>query len=109
MREKIEVHLKNMNIIYENQYGFTKGGKSENCLFILDYIANRNYTGNTRKKTNLYYAFIDFKKAYDSINRGKLIEVLIKYKINPQIIDMIIQVYEGDKTTIQLGRLKRKI
>ena len=83
MREKIEVHLKNMNIIYENQYGFTKGGKSENCIFILDYIANRNYTGNTRNKTNLYYDFIDFKKAYDSINRGKLIEVLIKYKINP--------------------------
>ena len=109
MMEKIEVHLKNMNIIYENQYGFTKGGKPENCIFILDYIANRNYTGNTRKKTNLYYAFIDFKKAYDSINRGKLIEVLIKYKINPLIIDMIIQMYEGDSTTIQLGRMKKTI
>ena len=107
MREKIEVHLKNMNIIYENQYGFTKGGKPENYLFTLDYIANRNYTGNSRKKTTLYYAFIDFKKAYDSINRGKLIEVLIKYKINPQIIDMIIKIYKGDSTTIQLGRMKK--
>ena len=72
-------------------------------------IANRNYTGNTRGKTNLYYAFIDFKKAYDSVNRGKLIEVLIKYKINPLIIDMIIQMYEGDSTTIQLGRMKSTI
>ena len=44
-----------------------------------------------------------------TINRGKLIEVLIKYKINPQIIDMIIQMYEGDSTTIQLGRMKKTI
>ena len=36
MRERIEEHLKDMNIIYENQYGFTKGGKPENCIFILD-------------------------------------------------------------------------
>ena len=50
MREKIETHLENMNIVYENQYGFTKGGKPENCHFTLDYIANRNYTGNNRKK-----------------------------------------------------------
>ena len=54
----------------------------------------------------LFYAFIDFKKAYDSINRERLIEVLIKYKINPHIINMIVQMYEGNKTTINLGKMK---
>ena len=43
------------------------------------------------------------------INREKLIEVLIKYKINPHIINMIVQMYEGDKTTINLGKLKKTI
>ena len=43
------------------------------------------------------------------MNRKKLIEVLIKYKINLLIIDMIIQMYEGDITTIQLGKMKCKI
>ena len=109
MREKIESHLEDMYIIYENQYGFTKRGKPENCLYILDYIANRNYTGNNRKKSDLFYAFIDFKKAYDSINRRKLIEVLIKFKINPLIISLIIQMYEGDRATIQLGKMKSTI
>ena len=109
MRERIEEHLKENNIIFENQYGFTKGGRSEHCFFILDYIANQTYTGNNRKNKTLYYAFIDFKKAYDSINREKLIEVLIRFKINPYIINMIIQMYEGDKTTIQLGRLSKTI
>ena len=57
----------------------------------------------------LYYAFIDFKKAYDSIDRKKLIEVLAKFKINPQIIDLIVQMYQEDNTVIQLGKMRKKI
>ena len=63
---------------------------------------------STRHKT-LYLAFIDFKKDYDSIDRKRLIEVLVKFKINPQIIDLIVQMYEGDSTIIQLDRMRRKI
>ena len=57
----------------------------------------------------MYYTFIDFKKAYDSIHRGKLIEVLIKYKVNPKIIDIIVQMYENDRTTIHLGKMRKTI
>ena len=109
MRENIENHLKEKKINYENQYGFTKGGRPDHCLYTLDYIATRTYSKIKRDIKPLFYAFIDFKKAYDSINREKLIEVLIKYKINPYIINMIIQMYEGDKTTIRLGKLKKTI
>ena len=109
MREKIEDHLKGRKIEYENQYGFTKEGRPEHSHFILQYLADRVYTGNTRKKTGLYFAFIDFKKAYDSVNRKRPIEVLIKYKVNSHIIDMIIQMYKGDSTKIQLGKMKSDI
>merc|ERR1712030_212411 len=57
----------------------------------------------------LYLAFIDFKKAYDSIDRRKLIELLVDYKVNPQIIDIIVQMYNEDYTVIQLGNMKQKI
>merc|ERR1711874_788704 len=40
LREKIEERLRECNIIFENQYGFTKGGTIEHCLITLDYIAN---------------------------------------------------------------------
>ena len=43
------------------------------------------------------------------MNRGKLIEVLIKYKVNPKIIDLIVQMYEKDETTIYLGKMKETI
>merc|ERR1712030_114778 len=86
-----------------------KGGRIEHCLFILDYVANMTYDKKDKKEKSLYFAFIDFKKAYDSIDRKKLIEVLIRFKINPQIINLIVQMYEGDRTTIQLGKMKETI
>ena len=52
---------------------------------------------------------VDFKKAYDSVNRKSLIEVLIKYKVNPRIIEMIVQMYARDKTTITLGKMEETI
>merc|ERR1711874_860762 len=49
------------------------------------------------------------KKAYGSIDRKKLIEVLVDFKINPQIIDLIVQMYQNDNTVIKLGNMRKKI
>ena len=91
LREKIEVHLKTWSYNYENQYGFSKGGKVDHCLFTLQYIANKTYDSSRKKHKKLFFVMVDFKKAYDSVDRKSLIEVLIKYKINPRIIEMIVQ------------------
>jgi len=52
LRKKMENHLKESNIIFENQYGFTQGGKTEHCLYKLDYIANTTYESKNKKKKN---------------------------------------------------------
>ena len=69
--EKIEDHLQEHNIIYENQYGFTTGGKTKHCHYTIDCIPDMTYESKSQKDKSLFYAFIDFKKAYDSINREK--------------------------------------
>ena len=43
IREKIEIHLETWVYGFEIQYGFTKGGKGEFCLFTLNYVANRTF------------------------------------------------------------------
>ena len=48
----------------------------------------------------LYIAMVDIKKIYASLDRKKLIEVLIKYKVKPNIIRMIVQIYVTEKITI---------
>ena len=67
------------------------------------------FESNKREHKKLFFTFIDFKKAYDSVDRGKLIEVLIKYKVNPKIIELIVQLYAADETTKTLGRMKETI
>ena len=67
IREKIEIHLETWGYGFEIQYGFTEGGKVDFCWFILNYIANRTYESKRKKHKKLYYAMVDFKKAYDSI------------------------------------------
>ena len=52
---------------------------------------------------------VDFKKAYDSVDRRKLIEVMAKYEVNINIIEMIVQMYSRDKTTITLGKMQETI
>ena len=53
LREKIEEHLERWAYGYEHQYGFTRGGRVENCLYTLNYIANRPYDSgrNTKPST----------------------------------------------------------
>ena len=52
---------------------------------------------------------IDFSKAYDSVDRRKLIETMREYNINIRIIEMIVQMYSKDSTTIKLGGLQEKV
>merc|ERR1711895_416471 len=109
LRQKIEDFLEEKGIKYENQFGFTQGGRVEHCMFMLSYIATMTFQKRGKKGKNLYFAFVDFKKAYDSIDRKKLIEVLIDYKINPKIIELIVQMYKDDHTVIKLGNMQQKI
>ena len=67
-------------------------------MFILQYIANRAYEINTTYYKQVIWVALDFKKAYDSIDRGKLIETMVKYKINPKIIDIATKLYSEDET-----------
>merc|ERR1712033_146607 len=78
LREKIEEFLEESGVKFDNQFGFTAGGRVEHCMFILNYITNKTFEKRGKHGKPLYFAFIDFKKAYDSIDRKKLIEVLIE-------------------------------
>merc|ERR1712121_458619 len=109
LRQKIEEFLESSGVKFENQFGFTEGGRVEHCMFTLDYIVNMTFEKRGRYGKSLYFAFIDFKKAYDSFDRRKLIEVLIGYKINPKIIDLIVQMYKDDYTILKLGNMEEKM
>ena len=61
------------------------------------------------KKEQLIVIAIDFKKAFDSIDRRKLIEIMIEYRINPYIINLIANIYSNETTIISLGEMEKEI
>ena len=49
---------------------------------------------------------IDFKKAYDSIKRETVVQILKELRIDSKIIDFIVRIYREDSTKIQLENNK---
>ena len=105
VKNQLESHLIQNNLTKDNQAGFTKGGRIEDNLFILQHLVEKSFKQN---KT-LIVISIDFSKAYDSINRKRMIETMIKYKIHPNIIDIVANVYQDDFTKIMIGDQEEKI
>lgn len=62
-----------------------------------------------QRKTPLIVTSIDFSKAFDSVNRGKMIEALMHYKVHPKIIEIIVNIYCGDKTKVMMGHTENEM
>ena len=99
IREKTEEHLKTNKELMEIQAGFTSGGRVEDNLFLLNYCVAETFA----KKKTLFVTAIDYAKAFDSVKRSRLIEVMKKYKIHPDIINSVTAVYTEDNTRIKLN------
>ena len=94
VKNEIEEHLEEDRELKETQAGFTIED-----IFILQYLVEETY----KMKKSLIVISVDFKKAYDSIKREKIIEVMKDYKIHPKVIDATAEIYEGDTTKINIG------
>ena len=77
----MEIHLETWGVRYEEQYGFTEGGRIEQCLFTVNYVTNRTFESQKKKHKYLYLAMIDFSKAYNSIDRKRMIETMKEYNL----------------------------
>lgn len=87
------------NIIAEEQKGCRKGTKGCKDQLIIDSVATKQAIRNRR---NLYTAFIDYRKAFDSVPHSWLLEVLNIYKIDPVLINCIEGLMRFWETTMHL-------
>ena len=96
IKSKIESHLGSNNLDNDHQFGFMPKRRTMDSAYILSCIIEKSY----KSKETLIITSIDFRKAFDSVNRDKLLEVMTKYKIHPKVIDLIINIYKEDSTTV---------
>lgn len=89
--DRLQSLTEKSNPISQNQIGFKKGHRTSDHVFVLNSIVNKIVQVN---KKRLYVAFIDFRKAYDKINRDLLLLKLQRCGVKGKLYDNIKAMYK---------------
>ena len=96
------------NKISEEQAGFRKSYSTTDHIFTLYTMVNSCLFGTRRSK--LYVAFIDYKKAFDTVKRETLWQILKNQKVPSKILKILESMYKGVKVIVRFGNeLSREI
>ena len=88
---RIEAYCERLGIFKDSQNGFRRQRGRQDMILILRYIQSLFQ----EKNLNLYLAFIDISKAYDSIQRSLIWLALKKIGLPPKLIKMIQVIYQS--------------
>ena len=81
------------------QAGFRKGRGTR------DQMANIHWNINKTKQfqKNIYFCFIDYAKAFDSVDHNKLWEILKEMGIPDHLTCLLRNLYAGQEATVRTG------
>ena len=85
----------------EEQCGFRESRSTIDLIFVARQIQERC----REQRTPLYTLFVDFKKAFDSVNREALWTVLGKFGCPEKFVNIIKALYTGSTARVQSGGL----
>jgi hypothetical protein len=94
---RIRVHL--CNQLLPVQHGFRPGHSTGGAISSLRRLMEQHNEYNT----SMWTAFVDFRKAFDSINREALWRVLAARGVCPKLIQLIKNLYSGCAASLQLN------
>ena len=84
-------------LINENQTGFRKNYSTLDHVFLLKNLIDLNVKNGKQK---LYCAFIDYKKAFDTVWRSALWHKLVKSGITGKLYNVITNMYSNIKSCV---------
>ena len=87
-------------LISPNQIGFMNSFRTSDHNFLLQTLIEKSKA----KKKNLYVAFIDFKKAYDTVDRRLLFNRLRQVGVSGLFYRNIAEMYRNTKYSIKTSR-----
>ena len=96
---RLEKRLQTEKLLSPHQIGFIKGHRTADHIFVLSSIVNKIVK---KERKNLYVAFIDFQKAYDTINRNLLFLKLQQWNINGLFYKNIKSLYDSVNYSVKV-------
>jgi len=88
----------NLELIGAEQAGFRKGFSTVDHLFTFKCIIDLYLS----RKKKLFCAFIDYKKAFDSVDRLCLWKKLLRYGITGKIFKVVFNLYKHAKSCVKV-------
>ena len=96
LNDRLSKFICDNNLIDQKQIGFRKGSRTSDHMFMLKTLIDV-YTRNNGK---LFTCFVDFKKAFDSINHQFLLYKLLKAGIGGNFYNVIKDMYVNTGTKL---------
>ena len=99
LNNQITKMLEGKKLLVDEQNGFRKNRSCQHHIFsLMSLIRNRlNYGLDT------YCGFVDFRKAFDVVDRDLLFVVLRRYDINGKIINVMEQLYNETTNVVRVN------
>ena len=85
--------------LLEFQCAFLRNQGLNDAVFTLRSLLQKCH----RHKQPLFLAFVDLRKAYDSIPRGALWHVLSSYGVLPAIVRLLADLHTGTQAAVKLA------
>ena len=84
--------------IHESQSGFRAGYSTIDNAFVLQTLISKILS---KKRRKFYVGFIDFKTAYDSVDRSILWQILQEANIQGKRLNILKAMYENVKSRVR--------
>jgi len=83
------------------QSGFRPNRSTVDNIFMIRQIIKKGYEYNT----DIHNIFIDYTHAFDSIQRNKILDSLIQYKIPPKLIRLVKLTLENTMAKVKVNNV----
>ena len=100
LNNRIVSFLLDKDVINKCQIGFMKGNRTTDHIMTLKAIVNK-YVHDKNEK--IYACFVDFKKAFDSINQHKMFYKLQRTGINGKILNLLRNIYDKSYCSLKIN------
>jgi hypothetical protein len=99
LNSRLSLYLESAGILGDEQAGFRDGFCTLDHIFVLNSLVELYLCRGKR----IYCAFIDYKKAFDLVDRSNLWAKLISCGINGNVIKVVYNMYDQAKSCVKVG------
>ena len=94
---RLSAYCEARNLLLEEQCGFRPHRSTTDMMFAVRRLQELG----RKARVPLFLCFIDLQKAYDSVDHTILWQVLARFGVPPQMIDVIRQFHDGMKACVR--------